>query len=75
MGQWAGSPDTVGKDESRRGRENWSHRMWIGLGVFAVVAVLCVIIGVVAMKRQRDYGNSEGGDDDFDFDAYEGFDK
>jgi hypothetical protein len=50
--------------------------MWLGWGIFALVAVICVVIGAVAMKRQRDYGNSEGGgDDDFDFDAYEGFDK
>jgi len=27
-----------------------------------------------AIKRNRDYGKSDGGDD-FDFDAYEGFDK
>jgi hypothetical protein len=49
--------------------------MWIGLGAFFLIAIGCVVIGVVAMKRQRDYGNSDGGDDDFDFDAYEGFDK
>ena len=49
--------------------------MWIGVGAFFFIAIGCVVIGVVAMKRQRDYGNSDGGDDDFDFDAYEGFDK
>jgi hypothetical protein len=49
--------------------------MYVGLFAFAVIAVICVIAGGVAMKRRRDYGNSEGGDDDFDFDAYEGFDK
>ena len=49
--------------------------MYIGLFAFAVIAVICVVAGSVAMKRRRDYGNSEGGDDDFDFDAYEGFDK
>jgi hypothetical protein len=48
--------------------------MYYGIGAFFVVAILCVVIGFVAIKRQRDYGNSEG-DDDFDFDAYEGFDK
>ena len=48
--------------------------MYIGIGIFAVIAVVCVVIGIVAMKRDRDYGNSDGGDDDFDFDAYEGFD-
>ena len=34
--------------------------MWIGLGVFAVLAVVVVIVGAVAMKRQRDYGNHRG---------------
>ena len=48
--------------------------MYIGLGVFFVAAVACLIIGAIAMRRNRDYGNSEG-DDDFDFDAYEGFDE
>jgi hypothetical protein len=48
----------------------------MGWFIFAGVAVACLFIGAVAMKRSRDYGNSEGGDDDdFDFDAYEGFDK
>jgi hypothetical protein len=49
--------------------------MYYGLGAFFILAIMCVGIGYVAMKRQHDYGNSEGGDDDFDFDAYEGFDK
>jgi hypothetical protein len=50
--------------------------MYIGLGIFAVIAVICVVAGATAMKRRRDYGNSEGeGDDDFDFAKYEGFDK
>ena len=49
--------------------------MFFGLVIFAVLAILCVVAGGVAMKRNRDYGNSDGGDDDFDFDAYEGFDK
>lgn len=49
--------------------------MYWGAGIFAVVALLCIVAGAVAMKRRRDYGKSDGGDDDFDFDAYEGFDK
>ena len=49
--------------------------MYIGIGIFAVIAVICIFVGATAMKRNRDYGNSEGDDDGFDFDAYEGFDK
>lgn len=49
--------------------------MYIGFGIFAFVAVLCIVVGAIMMKRSRDYGNSDGGDDGFDFDAYEGFDK
>ena len=49
--------------------------MYIGLGLFALVAILCIVAGGIAMKRRSDYGNSGGKDDDFDFDAYEGFDK
>jgi len=50
--------------------------MYIGIGIFAVIAVICIFVGATVMKRNRDYGNSEGDDDDdFDFDAYEGFDK
>jgi hypothetical protein len=49
--------------------------MFLGEVVFSLVAVLCIVAGAVAMKRRRDYGKSDGGDDDFDFDAYEGFDK
>ena len=45
--------------------------MFIGVTLFALVAVLCIVVGVIAMKRQRDYGNSDGGDDDFDFEAFE----
>ena len=41
--------------------------------LFAGIAVVCVVAGAIAIKRRRDYGNRE--DDDFDFDAYEGFDK
>ena len=49
--------------------------MYIGIGAFAVIAIACIVIGMIAMKRNREYGDSDGGDDDFDFDAYEGFDK
>jgi hypothetical protein len=48
--------------------------MYIGWFIFAAAAVVCLFVGAIAMKRSRDYGNSEE-DDDFDFDAYEGFDK
>lgn len=47
--------------------------MFIGIGIFALVAILCIVAGAMALKRQRDYGNSDGGDDGFDFDKYEGF--
>jgi hypothetical protein len=48
---------------------------FVGMIIFAGVAILCIVAGAVAMKRRRDYANSDGGDDGFDFDAYEGFDK
>ena len=57
----------------RDGPQNRSTVLLMGWFIFAAVAVACLFIGAVAMKRSRDYGNSE--DDDFDFDAYEGFDK
>jgi hypothetical protein len=47
----------------------------MGSVIFAALAVFCIVAGALAMKRSRDYGKSDGGDDDFDFDAYEGFDK
>jgi hypothetical protein len=49
--------------------------MFVGSIIFAALAVLCIVAGAMAMKRNRAYGKSDGGDDDFDFDAYEGFDK
>ena len=49
--------------------------MYVGWTIFAFIAVLCIVAGAIARKRSRDYGKSEGPDDDFDFDAYEGFDK
>jgi hypothetical protein len=48
--------------------------MYYGLGAFFLVALLCVVVGAVAMKRRRDSDRDEG-DDDFDFDKYEGFDQ
>jgi hypothetical protein len=48
--------------------------MFIGFGIFAIVAILCVVAGAAVMKRNREYG-SQDPDDDFDFDKYEGFDK
>jgi hypothetical protein len=50
--------------------------MWIGIGVFAVLAVVLVIVGTVAMKRQRDYGDSDGEGEmgEAEFRKYEGFD-
>ncbi len=48
--------------------------MYVGLAAFAAIAILCVVVGMAAMKRRRDYGHSGDGDD-FDFQAYEGFDK
>jgi hypothetical protein len=37
--------------------------MFIGIGIFAFVAILCIVAGAMAMKRSRDYGISDGGDD------------
>jgi hypothetical protein len=49
--------------------------MYIGLGVFAVLAVVCVIAGVVAMNRRRDdYGDGPGEMGEDEFRKYEGFD-
>jgi hypothetical protein len=52
--------------------------MLIGWLVFAVIAVVCVVAGGVAMKRRRDYESSEGDDDpmsDAEFRRIEGFDE
>ena len=51
--------------------------MYIGLGVFAILAIVVIFAGAIAMKRRRDYGNSEGdaGMTDAEFRKYEGFDK
>jgi hypothetical protein len=61
------------------GRNGWHAPsvlgMYLGFFLFAAIAILCVVVGATAMKRNRDYGNSEGDADDFDFDKFEGFDK
>lgn len=49
--------------------------MVFGSVIFAGLAILCIVAGGIAIKRSRDYGKSDGGDDGSDFDAYEGFDK
>ena len=50
--------------------------MFYGLLIFAVVAIVCVVAGGVAMKRRRDYEGSEGEDpmSDAEFRRIEGFD-
>jgi hypothetical protein len=49
--------------------------MYIGLGVFAVLAIVCVIAGAVAMSRRRsDYDDGDGGMSEAEFRKYEGFD-
>jgi hypothetical protein len=51
--------------------------MYIGFGVFAVLAILAIIVGAVSMKRRRDYGNrdGDGGMSDAEFRKIEGFDE
>jgi len=52
--------------------------MYIGLGVFAVLAVVCVFAGAVAMKRRRDDDgdpDAEGQMGEAEFRRYEGFDE
>jgi hypothetical protein len=49
--------------------------MYIGLGVFAVLAIVCVIAGATMMKRRRDYeATDDGGMSDAEFRRIEGFD-
>jgi hypothetical protein len=49
--------------------------MYIGLGVFAVLAILCIVAGAVAMKRRRsDYGDGDAGMGEAEFRKYEGLD-
>jgi hypothetical protein len=48
--------------------------MYYGLGVFAILAILCVVAGVLAMKRRRnDYGDDDPMSD-AEFRKYEGLD-
>jgi hypothetical protein len=51
--------------------------MYIGLGVFAILAIVCVLAGAAAMKRNRNYGDSDGDGEmgEAEFRKYEGFDK
>jgi hypothetical protein len=50
--------------------------MYIGLGVFAVLAVVCVIAGASMMKRRRDdYRDADGEMGEAEFRKYEGFDE
>jgi hypothetical protein len=50
--------------------------MLIGGLIFAVIAVVCIVAGAIAMKRRSDYGNSDGdrGMSDAEFRKIEGFD-
>jgi len=50
--------------------------MFYGLLIFAIVAIVCVVAGGVALKRRRDYENSDGDDpmSDAEFRRIEGFD-
>ena len=50
--------------------------MYFGLFAFALVAIVCVVAGAAAMKRRREYGDSEGdgGMSDAEFRKIEGFD-
>jgi len=50
--------------------------MYFGLLAFALVAIVCVVAGAAAMKRRREYGDSEGdgGMSDAEFRKIEGFD-
>jgi membrane protein implicated in regulation of membrane protease activity len=60
-----------------RGTGRYPAGMYLGLGVFAILAVVCVFAGVAAMKRRREYGdsNSDGEMGEAEFRKYEGFDK
>ena len=50
--------------------------MYIGIGVFAVLAIIVVFAGTVAMKRRREYGDADGDGEmgEAEFRNYEGFD-
>ena len=45
--------------------------------MFAVVAIVCIVVGAVVMKRRSDYENSDGDDpmSDAEFRRIEGFDE
>jgi hypothetical protein len=51
--------------------------LYIGVGAFAILAIICVFAGAAAMKRNRDYGNSDGEGEmgEAEFRKYEGFDE
>ena len=50
--------------------------MLIGGLIFAVIAIICIAAGAVAMKRRREYEEGDGHDpmSDADFRRIEGFD-
>jgi hypothetical protein len=48
--------------------------MYIGVGVFAVLAVLCVVAGFAMKRRRKDYGDEDGEMGEAEFRRYEGFD-
>ena len=50
--------------------------MVVGGLIFAVLAIVCIVAGGMAMKRRSDYGNSDGdgGMSDAEFRKIEGFD-
>jgi hypothetical protein len=50
--------------------------MWIGIDAFAILAVICVFAGAAVMKRNREYGESDGEGEmgEAEFRKYEGFD-
>jgi hypothetical protein len=48
--------------------------MYWGLGIFAVLAVVCIIAGAVTMMRRRDDYGDDGGMSEAEFRKIEGFD-
>jgi hypothetical protein len=49
--------------------------VYYGIGAFAVLAIVCVAVGTIAMKRRRDdYGEGDGEMGEAEFRRYEGFD-
>jgi hypothetical protein len=47
--------------------------MYLGLGIFAVLAIVCIFAGAIAMRRRNDDGD-DGGMSEAEFRKYEGFD-